>query len=146
MIVYRLCKPEEMNKILDDKGFDNVGRTFTVSPRLNNFNYEPQTKYLHFFTSKMDLLYLCPSEGHIVCEYCIPDELLTCHEGEGLYLDFLFWRNTCRVKEYAVPTELIKIEYISKVEQLTEDYEFEGEYKVEDYTQKVLSLLLPPSE
>lgn len=88
MLGYRICRESEITIIINTGYLSKVGKAFIPNPRLNNFDYTPNTKYLHFFPNKMDILYLSTSIGTIVCEYNIPDAILKSHEGEGLYLDF----------------------------------------------------------
>lgn len=109
MLVYRICSKREILSIINDNGFSNVGKLYENNVRLNNFKYDNNTKYLHFYSKLSDILYSDVSVGRYICVYQIPDEVLSKYSGVGYYLDYIDFRTLERVTEYAIPTSLLNI-------------------------------------
>lgn len=76
MNVYRLCRKDEIDKILTDKDFKHVGACFQTDTKKNNFQYVDGVKYLHFFKDESSLLFLNTLKGRFICGYDIPDGIL----------------------------------------------------------------------
>ena len=117
MLVYRICKAPEMESLLNTKSFNNVGKNFKINSKKNNHKYKEGKKYLHFFKSKNDIFYLNLAKNYFLCTYDIPEALLKEKQGIGLYLDLFKFNNLIEVEEYAIETDLLKIEYLVKVEK-----------------------------
>lgn len=124
MLVYRLCKKEEINKIFSGFNFSEIGNICEVSNK-NNHKYIPNKKYIHFYDKKDSILYLNPLKDEYICTYSIPDDLLNKYKGTGKYLDFIKWENLSEIDEYAIPSELIEFEYLEKVDIIINDIEYE---------------------
>ena len=128
MYLYRVCDEEEYGKIINNDS--NIGKYMTGNPRLNNHKYKKDTKYLHFFAQESDILYLNNLKNKYLCTYNIPDELAAQHKGEAYYLDILNFKRIENVIEYAIPSDIIDLSYLEKVEQLI------AEIDIDDYMQK----------
>ena len=125
MKVYRLCRQEEIEKIFKDKGFQNVGQECIRDQTINNHNYITGKKYLHFFPSFDSLLHLNTAEGHYICTYDIPKQLLDQTKGIGKYVDFVHLMHLVDVDEYAIETSALDINHllcVFKIEKFI-DYE-----------------------
>lgn len=120
MEVYRICFSDEINRIIKRKNFKNVGHTY-VHTKVNTHNYNTKTKYLHFFEQKDSIFYRSTVKGKYICTYDIPEELLNEYFGYGYYLNYFTFKNTNLIEEYAIPTSILKIEYLKKVEFIKED-------------------------
>ena len=57
------------------------------------------------------------AKNYFLCTYDIPETLLKEKQGIGLYLDLFKFNNLIEVEEYAIETDLLKIEYLVKVEK-----------------------------
>ena len=75
MLVYRICKKSELERIFEDNNFTNVGYNFPVSD-LNTHNYTENSKYLHFFLKKESIFYLRTLKDRYICIYDIPEDIL----------------------------------------------------------------------
>ncbi len=120
MEVYRICFPEEINRIIKRKNFKNVGHIYETT-KVNTHSYHPKTKYLHFFEAKDSIFYRRTNKGKYICTYDIPKQLLNDHFGYGFYRNFLTFKTTNLIEEYAIPTPELKIEYLKKVEFIKKD-------------------------
>ena len=120
MLVYRICKEPEIVSILKTRSFMKVGQSFKINAKLNNHQYKEDKKYLHFFKFLGDIFYLNLAQNYYLCTYDIPDDILHVKEGIGLYLDIFKLKNLKEVFEYAIETDLLKIEYLVKVDKLLE--------------------------
>ena len=125
MEVFRLCRQDEIKKILTQKSFANVGQTCRNNPELNSHNYRANVKYLHFFKDKTDLLYLNTTAGRFICTYDIPEKLLKQTAGQGKYKDYIAFKTLCNVDEYAIPVNHLKFEHLQTVNQIIKDFDFE---------------------
>lgn len=110
MILYRVCKEDEMKSLLEED-YDNIGR-YCYDTVVNNHKYELDKKYLHFFDSYSDIFHLNLKEGFYICEYDIPDELLADREGYGVYSDYFKFKKVDHVKEYSIDSSLISKDYL----------------------------------
>lgn len=125
MIVYRLCNNQEIESILNNRNFDSAGQKFEIDPKKNTHKYLQDIEYLHFFKKPISLLYLSLLKGKYICVYNIPDSILQQHEGTGLYLDYIFFRNLHELTEYAVPTSKLKFSYIERIYEIIEFIDFD---------------------
>ena len=136
MYVYRICKGEEIQSILKNKSFDDVGCSCVIDSKLNNHNYITSIKYVHFFEDYDSIFYLNVTRGYYICTYNIPNDILEKHKGIGNYLDRMFMEKLECVTEYAVPNECLKFEYLQKVDKVVNFVEFE-DFLYDEYDNKV---------
>ena len=54
MVVYRICKKEEIEHIFNDKNFKNVGKIFEINKNTNTHLYTADKKYIHFFIPRRE--------------------------------------------------------------------------------------------
>ena len=133
MEVYRICNKEEIDTLLNDKDFINVGKEGhifiqqQIKDDTNNHNYEPNEKYLHFFKNYHSIFYLNTNEGYYICTYNIPDEILKDGYGIGYYWDFINFSHQVNAEEYAINIKNLKFDYLEKIDEITEYID------VEDY-------------
>lgn len=118
MLVYRLCKKEEITSILNFKNFSQVGKCLAKNRKLNTNSYNKNIKYLHFFKYKGDLLYLTLNADTYICTYDIPCYILELHKGIGFYLDFYNFEKITNVDEYAIPIDQLHFSNLCKVEKI----------------------------
>lgn len=130
MIVYRICKKEELEKIFMDNSFLNVGYKFDIS-NLNTHQYNKNSRYLHFFLDKDSMFYLRTLKDRYVCIYDIPCDILKKYEGIGYYYDYINYSNLNEVIECAVETSNIKIDYLKQVSYIKKDIDYED--LIDDY-------------
>lgn len=131
MRLYRLCNEDEIKSIAENGNFNDVGQNFKVDSSKNTHDYKPESKYLHFFARKLEILYLSPNKGKYICEYDIPDEILKDAKGKGFYWDFVNFASLHELEEYAVECPLIRFEHLKKVFKIKEDIDFD--YYPSDY-------------
>ncbi len=139
MVVYRLCDSKEVQNIICNRSFDEVGSTFERDSKKNNHKYSPNIKYLHFFKDFDSLFYLGVRSGTYICTYDIPDSVLRKFMADGFYLDRVFLRDLENVPEYAVPTAFIIFDYLKKVDKVTNDIDFE-EFAYDDYKNSIYNM------
>jgi len=125
MKVYRLCRKEEIDDILSSQNFSNVGHFCTEDINKNTHKYDTNKKYLHFFYDKSSLLYLNTLRGRYICTYDIPNEILKTHVGFGKYWGFINYSNLNTVKEYAIECDLLKFEYLVKVDKIMREISYD---------------------
>lgn len=130
MIVYRVCKEDEINLIFANKDFLDVGSNFSCS-EISTHKYNENKKYLHFFQKKDSILYLGVLKGRYICTYDIPEDILECHRGIGYYYNYFNYRNLNAVEEYAIETDLIKMSFLKSVGYIKEDIDFDD--FIDDY-------------
>ena len=139
MQVYRLSSKDEVEKILSTHSFEGLGKECTPNPKLNNHNYQSNTRYMHFFKDFSSIFYLFPDQGKYICTYDFPEDILSGTKGEGKYLDYLFFRNLQTTSEYAIPESDVSFSHLSKVCRINRELE------VEDYiADNTLSTLTTP--
>ena len=83
MLVYRICKKSELERIFEDTNFTSVGYNFPVFD-LNIHNYTENSKYLHFFLKKESIFYLRTLKDRYICIYDIPEDILNRYD-ERIY-------------------------------------------------------------
>ena len=133
MEVFRLCREDEIQQILDNQSFDKVGN-FCRNSEKNSHLYNEEIKYMHFFKKKSDLLYLNTLKGRFICIYNIPRELLSKHFGYGKYLDYIEFSTLNKVEEFAIPSENMRFEYLKSVNKIIKDIDFEDMYETPKLT------------
>ncbi len=119
MKVYRLCRENEVNQILNNQFFDNIG-SFYSNFGCNIHNYDKDKRYLHFFKSKASLLYLNTLKNRYICVYDIPNRLLQKYLGKGKYRDLINFAELVEVEEYAIPSKLLKFKYLQSIDKIIE--------------------------
>ena len=134
MYLYRLCNEEEAKTILETKDFSSLGSNYRNCFK-NNFIYEPDKKYLHFFDSPYNIYFLHTRKNHYICTYDIPEEVLpkknTCYN-----IDFLDYENHGDVDEYVIESNKIIFDYLYDMDKILENIDYE------DYLYTDLSKLL----
>ena len=136
MQVYRLSSKDEVERILNTHSFEGLGKECTPNPKLNNHNYQSNTRYIHFFKDFSSIFYLYPDENKFICTYDFPEEILSGTKGEGKYLDYLFFRNLQTTSEYAIPESNVNFSHLRQISRINRELE------VEDYiADKTLSTL-----
>ena len=125
MLVYRLCKKEEIEEILNSKNYKKVGKSFKINNKLNMHKYIENKKYLHFFKRKDSILYLNTIKGYYICTYDIPYKLLEFTFGLGYYLDKINFKISEQVEEYAIPSDYMLFEYLVKVDEIIDDIDID---------------------
>lgn len=133
MKVFRLCREEEIKQILNNQSCENVG-SYCSNSEKNSHNYNEDVKYLHFFKKKSDLLYLNTFVGRYICIYDIPDEMLSKFYGYGNYRDYIRFVTLNKVEEFAVPSKLIKFDYLKSVSVITQNIDFEDFFEDDNLT------------
>lgn len=120
MLVYRICRLEEFEQIIGDDNFSNIGRTFTLDDTvsLNSHEYEEVGNYLHFFKELSSIIFLADLKDHYLCYYELPEDLLEQYKGTGYYSDPIYWMNTNKLEEYAIPSRLLKREFIIGIDRI----------------------------
>lgn len=124
MKVFRLCRENEVKQILDTKSFEYIGNYCRNSEK-NSHIYNENIKYLHFFKNKSDLLYLNTLTNRFICVYNIPKEILSMYSGYGKYRDYIRFITLNKVEEFAVPSSIIKFDYLSSISKIVKDIDFE---------------------
>ena len=146
MKVFRLCREDEVRQIMNTNSFENVGSYYSNNG-CNIHTYLPDKKYLHFFTKKSDLLYLRSMKGRYICEYEIPQWLCDTHTGIGKYWDYVDFCELIEVKELAIPTDCIKMNYLKSINKIVKDIDYEDiienpnltEFTQEIYAKEVIA-------
>lgn len=139
MQVYRLSNKAEVESILSTHSFEGLGKECERDPKLNNHNYQPSTRYMHFFKDFSSIFYLFPDESKYICTYDFPEDILSGTMGEGKYLDYLFFRNLQTTHEYAIPEESIDFSHLRQISRINRELE------IEDYiADKTLRTLTTP--
>lgn len=134
MLVYRYMKQSELNHIINGE-FDQVGAKYDGEySASNNHKYVKGVKYLHFFKNKDSVQYITKYHARSNCVYYIavfdiPYSILFAGKGRGKYevdgMDYL----TITQREYIVPVEKMKVEYLKS-------YVDEKSFFVEQYIKK----------
>lgn len=125
MLVYRLCKKDEITSILDDGTFANAGGICENDSKRNTHNYEPGKRYVHFFSSITDLLFLFLERNRYICVYDIPEDILEKGKGTGYYLDYVFFEKLCSCEEYAIPVDEMQVPFLKEVRVITETVDYD---------------------
>lgn len=143
MIVYRLCKKEEIAILFCDKSFQNIGKVCEINSEINTHFYEPEKKYIHFFKNKGDIFYLDVKQDMFICTYDVPSYLLQRYSGIGFYYDRYNFRNLEHVTEYAIENEYIDFNYLIKIEKILEFIDID-DYMYDDISSKIDTIYLNP--
>lgn len=125
MLVYRVCSKREIMAIINDKGFTNVGNYYDVNLKRNTFKYDSGVRYLHFYDKYDDVLHSNTDKGRYICEYDIPDDILTKYSSVGFYLDYINFRSLVDVREYAIPTYELVFKYLLGYDVLEQELDYE---------------------
>ena len=125
MKVYRLCNKDEIESILANRNFKGIGHVSQNNSTKNTHQYLQNVNYMHFFDKERSLLYLHPSRGQMICVYDIPDGILGCYMGIGLYLDFINLKTMHKVVEYAIESDKLKFEYLETIYIVNQDLDFD---------------------
>ena len=125
MLVYRLCNKKEIDIILNDKSFENVGKVCKKNSNVNTHSYIDNKKYLHFFKDKDSIFYLNTSKDMCICIYDVPKDLLEESEGKGCYFDNFNFRDKCIITEYAIETSSIYFNYLLKIDKILDYIDIE---------------------
>ena len=127
MIVYRVCSKKEIDKILNDKNFKNVGAKGEKYIKkqddldLNNHKYEKDEYYMHFFPRLRDILYINPEKDMYLCYYDIPEETLKQNIGIGNYKDIFTMSIPVDIPEYLINTKDLDFNYLNEIKLITEN-------------------------
>ena len=124
MIVYRVCKKDEIDNILNNKLFINVGNNFNYSC-INNHSYNKDTKYLHFFLNLDSILYLRTLKDRYLCIYDIDDNILNKNEGLGYYLNYISYSTLDEVIEFRLENKEINFDYLKQVYYINKYIDYE---------------------
>ena len=130
MLVYRLCKVGEVEKLLNNKDVNEIaipGSNLIKKQQEKNINshcYNFQLSYLHFFKKLESIFYFYTADKYI-CTYDIPDEILEKYEGEGFYLDYINFEKTQKTVEYAIPSNELDFSYLVKIDKINEVIDYE---------------------
>ena len=116
MVVYRLAMQDEIESILDEKDYKNVGRYWENDAHLSTHRYDIHEKYLHFFLSLDSIFYLYTHVGLYICTYDVPDYLVKAYYGTGRYCNMVNHNIIDEVKECAIPSKYICFDNLVKVE------------------------------
>ena len=139
MLVYRLCKDDEIREILKSRKFKKVGKSFKINANANTHKYIEGIKYLHFFDKKDSIFYFDTASGCYICTYDIPCELLDITRGIGIYLDRIKFHTFEQVCEYAIPNNYLSFNYLMKIEEITEDMDFD-DYLYDNMDNKLVTI------
>ena len=126
MLIYRLCKEEEMLKILEAETITAVGRYCHNTRKLNTHVYKRDKKYLHFFLDEYEIINLNPKEGKYICTYDIPKDIVNEYLGYGYYRSIFDLDTLIKIPECAIPTELIRFSNLLKIERIKEYIDIES--------------------
>lgn len=119
MLVYRICSRDEVDYILNTGSFDLIGG-FGFQYKANNHHYQKvDVYYMHFFLNKDSVLYVNSSKGVFLCTYDIPNDILNKYTSLGDYLDYINYERKIKVIEFAIPSLMIKLEYLKRIDVLT---------------------------
>ena len=130
MVVYRLCKVGEVNKLLDSEDLESVaipGKVFIDKQQeknVNSHNYNFKVSYLHFFKDLSSIFYFY-TEDKYICTYDIPDDKLEKYQGEGFYWDYRNFSKMEAVKEYAIPSFELSFSYLKRIDKIKEFINYE---------------------
>lgn len=139
VIVYRICKKEELYEIFKGNSFINSGSACSIT-RLNTHRYESSNKYLHFFQNKSNIFYLRTLKDRYLCVYDIPSDILQKHKGVGYYWDYINFKTLNEVVEYAIETDDMNFEYLKQVSYIKKDIDYDDlidDYNLTDFLELI---------
>ena len=139
MLVYRVCQEKELNEIMSNESFDTVGRHYSANPLKNTHNYKDDKKYLHFFKDLDSVFYCSTSCGNYICTYDIPDNILAESKGKGYFLDRFAFKHVQEAEEYAITTDNLSSDYLTKVELIKESMDVE-DYLFDEISDKLTTI------
>ncbi len=119
MLVYRICKEQEISQIFTEYDFSRVGQQCKKT-NINTHNYDENELYLHFFLKKDSIFFVRTSTGMYVCTYDIPEDILKKNQAIGYYYDYFNFKHICNITEYAIKSSEISFEFLNKVELIKE--------------------------
>ena len=137
MLVYRISSEQEINQILKDQSFINIGKTYNRDEKVNTHLYVEGKQYIHFFKDYDSIFYLYVTKGCYIVTYDIPEELLNQNKGIGYYYDRTYMEKLESVEEYSIPKEQVHFSYLIGIDKVIEPIEFE-DYYCDDYKNKLL--------
>ena len=126
MLVYRLCKEEEIKTILKTQKIMAIGRYCRNTHKLNTHIYEKDKKYLHFYLEEYEIINLNPKKGNYICTYDIPKDIVYKYLGFGYYRSLFDLETLKKVEESAIPVELISFSNLLKIERIKEYLDIES--------------------
>ena len=120
MKVYRYLSDEELKHILKNEN-NQIGASYSSKLACNNHKYRSGVKYLHFFKHKDSIKYLKSQMKFIrpyyICEFKIPLKVLSKGVGKGYYdvggMDYI----TISQREFIVPANEMKKEWLVSYKQ-----------------------------
>lgn len=126
MLIYRLCRQDEIDSILKKRSLTQVGSypDNIYDNKKHTHQLDPIKKYLYFFPKKENILYLNTMKNRFICTYDIPDDILKKCEGFGLYYDLISFNRLEKIKEYAIDTQKLSIDYLIDVNVITKNIDF----------------------
>ena len=126
MIVYRVCKKDEFECLVNGIAFDGLGTYFDFdTSKLNSHEYVEHRNYLHFFKDIASVTFLGELKDNYLCYYDIPEDILEQYRGIGYYNEpGLIYRKFDLI-EYAIPSELIKYEYLIGIDKIKIEIEMD---------------------
>lgn len=124
MIVYRVCKKNEIDKIFEDNNFQNVGSNY-YGTTINNHDYDVEKKYLHFFQNIDSILFLKTLKDRYLCVYDIPDNILNENVGIGHYWDFINYSDLKEALEYAISTDILTMDNLKQIYYIKNEIDYE---------------------
>lgn len=124
MLVYRVCSENEINYIVNNKNFNNIGRNIYCGlygkTLANTHKYDELGYYMHFFKEYSSIYLLECNVGEYICAYNISLCLLNNYCGRGIYNVLVNGLpESFEVFEYAIPSKLISVEYLVSIEKIT---------------------------
>ena len=123
-MVYRVCKKEEYESLVNCVAFSELGAYFDFDTSLlNDHNYDKDEKYLHFFREMGNIVFLGTLKGNYLCYYDVPDDLLEKSKGIGYYNEPGIIVKRFNIEEYAIPSNLIKYEYLIGIARIKHEIE-----------------------
>lgn len=108
MIVYRVCKKEEVDTLLKDKSFYNIRKLYKNNDKI----------YIYFFKKIKDIFNLNVNEEMYFCTYDIPFSLLKRCCDVSFYHDKFIFKNLGEIVIYAIKNRYIEFDYLIKIEKL----------------------------
>ena len=130
MLVYRLCKVDEVNKLLDERNIESIGVPASVfineqqTKNISSHEYNYHLSYLHFFKDLSSIFYFY-TEEKFLCTYDIPEEILNNHAGKGFYQNYINYNRIEAVDEYAIPVSELSFQYLNKIDKITEFIDYD---------------------
>lgn len=124
MLVYRICKKDEIDNILNNKTFVNLGNNYNYFC-INNHNYNENKKYLHFFLNLDSILYLRTLKDRYLCIYDIDDNILNKNKGLGYYLNYISYSTLDEVIEFRLENKEINFDNLKQIYYINKYIDYE---------------------